>query len=197
MSRLRAMLLLVGTVVVGGTTYLIATPRDGITWAELADAGLAGRCTARLVECKARYACGRPRYAAVQTKAAVCDLPGAQGLVVFRWPSDGGVRCWESVGTPEESCRPVAAGCSDGTLCLADSNETMPVREESPACACRRATGTCTWDPDGPGPIPSGPAPFGATLAAGTWTGTGCHRKYCGPELAGEQGGSWPAECPQ
>lgn len=197
MSRIKTLLVLVGIATLGGTTYLITTPRPGVTWPELLDAGLAGRCTARLVECRARYVCGaRPRYVTAQTKAAVCDIPGDDQLVVLRWPVDGGMRCYEPVGTPEEACRPVQAGCTDGTLCGTDS-EVMPVREEVQACACRRASGTCTWDPDGAGPMPSRPAPLGATLGAGTWAGTGCLRKYCGPELAGEQGGSWPAECPE
>lgn len=194
MRRLRSLLILVVTVVVGGTTYMVTVPREGVTWADLQDAGLQS-CVARRVECRARRraGCGAgPAYAMVQTKAAICDIPGETGLVVLRWPS-----CWQTVGSPTEACRQVEAGCTDGTLCVADSTETMPVREETFTCACRMAAGTCTWDPDIGGPEVARPAPFGATLAPGTWSGAGCQVKYCGPELAGDQGASWPAGCPQ
>lgn len=65
----------------------------------------------------------------------------------------------------------------------------------SPACACRRATGTCQYRNDA-GTLVT--APLGRTLGPGyppfeVWSGAGCQPKAC-VELAGET--SWPSACP-
>lgn len=86
------------------------------------------------------------------------------------------------------ACEVVKGHALDSMACvLTGRNEVAPFD-----CACRKATGDCR--------VPSldggmEPAPFGVTLSAGRWDGD-CLPKAC-VEMAGEQGQSWPGDCPE
>jgi hypothetical protein len=197
MTRLRSILVVVGTVILGGVSYLAVTPRADITRADLLDAGLAQLCEPALMECRVRSTCnaGAVRYGVVRTKVGVCDRGAGNDVLVFRWPRRNGSECVETVGTPSEACRLVEAigTCTDATLCAEADAGTQPITEQTPACACRMAAGTCTWTPPG---STARTAPFGNTMEAGTWSGAGCFRKYCGPVRQGDAD-DWPSECPR
>lgn len=196
MSKLRSLLAVVGTLVLGGTSYLLVSPKEGVTRADLVDAGIAQVCEPALIECRVRSLCSGPRYRLVRTKAAVCDRQGADPVLVMRWPKQSGRPCFETVGDPSDACRLITAPgtCNDAALCAEAASGEQPVADRVDVCACRRATGVCEVQ-DGDGGWR--PAPLGNTLAAGTFRGAGCAPKYCGPEAQGEQGMSWDsAVCP-
>lgn len=56
-------------------------------------------------------------------------------------------------------------------------------------CACTQGSQCLLLD--------GGAAVRGVTLSPGSFSGSGCIPKSCGPELAGEQGSTWPDECPE
>lgn len=92
----------------------------------------------------------------------------------------------------EDQCQLLAADCSVAGSCDVDVAGTPQLRGQQEPCACRGASGICRV------PLADGgiaPAPAGVTLDPGAWTGAGCVRKSC-DEVQGEQGSSWPDECP-
>lgn len=199
--RLAALLAVAGVAIVSGTTYLLARPERGVTMDMITDAGLLSDCTPMLMECQVRNQCtqlpdggGRPRYGTVTTKVMKCPAPNpdAPDVLIFRWPRRGGEECYEPVGDPKTACVVVDPNCADATLCAEDQSGEQPVRAAQDRCAC--------WQPDaGPCSVksPTGSnvsARVGVTFAA-PFAGPGCVRKSC-DELAGENGGSWPAQCP-
>lgn len=187
--NLRALIVAIGTLSIGGVTYLAALSGQAER-PDFVDAG----CRVAQVECRLKLETDAGAvYVAGRTGVDVCG-----DAIVFSLPKRADKVAAQLIGTADEACafvQPIGT-CSVASICNLKPDGTRDVLPQTPACACRRASGTCSWDPDGAGPEASRPAPFGATLAAGTWSGAGCRRKYCGPELAGDQGGSWPAECP-
>lgn len=190
--KLRALFAAAGIIVVSGTTYLVATLQPDATVADAVDAGLLAiseparvRCLARVTdECRQAMSIAR-RYTTVQARARIIRDAGVAELPVLAldlpmaWR-----RCLRLVGTPEEACEVLEEGaCTDATVCPANA----PPQLEQLQCACRGASGTCT--------VGGQPAVFGVTLAAGSWTGAGCVRKYCGPVVFGDND-DWPATCP-
>lgn len=194
MNRLKAMFLALGILVSAGITYQIAVLKPGFAVADAVDAGLVPLTVPARLSCRVRLAdfapdggvCrgALPRYARMGIKARK-SKPGAGDFIVFDLP-DKWMPCIRVLGTVDEACDLVEDGtCTDPTICAANADPQIEVD----ACACRPAAGVCTQ-------LDGGPLPFGATIPAGQWTGAACVRKYCGPEIAGEQGLSWPAGCP-
>lgn len=185
-AKLIAMLLVIGTLIGGGRLVML---RPGFTPADAVDAGIlqgsvAGklRCNVRVErECAADAGLAR-RFHTVTMRARIIPDAGREiGKVVAfdvpaRWEG-----CIHPMGAAHEACQLIEEGSCTGQGCA-------NLNVEQPACACRRPdAGTCN--------VRGQPAVVGITLAPGTWTGAGCFRKYCGPELAGEN--DWPEECPQ
>lgn len=196
MNRLRAMFTVVALTVVGGVTFTLAVLKPGLRAADAMDAGILQVTVPMQLQCKVRIrdACRRPdggaypKYATVKMKARKWTSDAGDRALLLDVPDlpDGGGSCILPVGTFREACTVLENGaCTDATVCCANC-EPQGVQD---ACACRAAN-TCRLVADG------GVAPLGVTLSAGSWTGAGCVRKYCGPEIAGEQGQSWPAACP-
>jgi hypothetical protein len=180
-SRLKALLVATGLVVSVGLASLPVYLRDSATTdAELLDAGLA-TCPERLATCSVRAVInGEPTYTTVKLTVRECP----DGLVLPFTDADLAAYGVEILDIAA-SCN-FKGDCKDSAVCNKGGKAFAAAAHE---CACRKATGTCTA-----GGLP---APFGATLAAGTWSGAGCQPKPCGPELNGEQGRTWPPECPQ
>lgn len=76
-----------------------------------------------------------------------------------------------------------------GVSVLDPALSCVTVDAGQPACTC--SSGKKCFRTDG------GAVLIGVTLSPGTWSGPGCIEKPCGPELAGEQGATWPSECPE
>ncbi len=201
-QRLAALLFATGTLVAGGVTYLVLSPRPGVTLEDLRDAGIDARCNPALVECdmRLREACRtkpdggrRPRYLTVRMGGYLCERDAGYPILVKRL-----ARCLEPID--DSFCRVVEAdGCSDSEACgddVADSND----EDSSPqprfrawlqSCACRTPGTVCARaNPDGGTAIN---IPLGVTWPYPVG-GAGCVRKAC-VEVAGEQGQSWPDEC--
>lgn len=191
MNKLRALFALVGVVMVSGVSYQLYLLKPEFGVADAIDAGIVAASVPARLSCQVRIkeACrnggARPAYATIQVKARK-SKPGAQlDFVAFDLPA-----VWQDClvpvdGTTGGSCSVLEDGaCTDVTVCAANAPPTI----QTDLCAC--SGGPTCLRTDG------GIAPQGSTLAAGTWTGAGCVTKYCGPEIAGEQGASWPAGCP-
>lgn len=211
-AKLRALLAVVGTLIIGGTGYLVVRPLPGVTRADLVDAGVLGFCDPALVECQVRSnpLCPlpdggpRPRYGTLRTKALVCDRDAGAPALLFRWPKANGTECFEIAGDPSDVCTVLEVGtCSDGTLCPEDSSGEQPVRAVLGKCACRAAAGVCRVPLlDGGTPADKAlwtgtntrPAPSGVTFPP-PFAGPGCVEKVCSI-LNGDQGSDWPDTCP-
>jgi hypothetical protein len=198
MNKLKALLVPVAIITVGGLSLLIAYPRQGTTRGELLDAGIEEACDVAHLECQVRNHCRslpdggqRPRYGTVEVKGYLCQRQGIDALVV-RWPRNAQRECYELIG--DNACRFVtdAGTCTDPSVCD-DSNGT-PVRQATDRCACRRPdAGQCrTPNPDGGTPLQT---PLGVTIQP-PFGGAGCVAKPC-DEFEGEQGESWPEACPR
>lgn len=193
MNRLRALFVAAGLLTAGGTVFTIALLRPDATVADAVDAGLLQVSDPARVSCRVRIVdecrgldggSPLPQYARFGMRARKSKPAAPIDFVLLDVP-DRWKECIRLAGTPTEACDIVESGaCTDSTICAANADP----RAEQNLCACRKAAGICRLS-DG------GTAPFGVTLEPG-WNGAGCQRKYCGPELAGEQGGSWPANCP-
>jgi hypothetical protein len=199
LRKLLPLLALTGGLTVGGVTYTVLTPRPGVTRAQLLDAGVADICSPVLVTCQVRVAQAcralpdggqRPLYGTVSTQAMLCP----QNSLLLRWPKAGGANCFELTGPSDTACEVVPNGCADNpALCAEDPTGEQAVRVDVDRCACRNpAAGLCRYpNPDGGTALN---VPLGVTWPA-PFAGAGCVRKVC-QELAGDQGSSWPAECP-
>lgn len=190
MTKLRALFILVGALVVGGGSYELYVLKPQYAVGDAIDAGLLPvtnparlSCRVRIKEsCRAALGGLKP-YVRLPLKARISKPASPVNFIAFDVPN-AWQDCIVPVGTPEEACDVVENGaCTDATICAPNYVPTPEVD----ACAC--STGSGCFKPDG------GVAVAGITLAAGTWTGAGCKRKFCGPEIAGEQGQSWPPEC--
>lgn len=208
MNKLKLLFATIGTLVVGGTTYTVALLKAGVTIAEAVDAGLLQLSVPARVECTVRIAeacrvdAGIANvYQHVQMRAQIVRDAGAGQPPIIgidipeRWKP-----CVRLAGDSRNACQILENGtCTPGAVCNAGS---APQVQQSP-CACRRPdAGLCrlTLLDGGLGVLPDGGsqlAPLGATLSANRWTGPGCVRKFCGPEIAGEQGLSWNPLCPE
>ncbi len=193
-TRLRAMFLSLGVLVSGGVTYGLYVLKAEYSVADAVDAGLLQvsvparlSCRVRILEeCRQGANASRPKYARVGLKARILPTDGPDSIV-FDVP-DAWRPCVRFLGTPDEACDIVENGsCTLPAVCAAGADPQVEVQ----ACACRADAGVCVR-PDG------GTVPFGATMQPGEWRtdGGGCQRKYCGPEIAGEQGQSMPGTCP-
>lgn len=196
---LRNMFLVVGVALTGGTLYGIALLKSEFTPQNAADAGLLTISVPGRVSCRVRVkdSCRalpdgglRPRYARLGLRARIVRDAGLGGglppIVAIDVPN-AWQPCLTVVGSTRDSCDVVENGsCTVPAICNAGADP----QPEADTCACRPAAGVCTRA-DG------GVAPFGVTMRPGTFTGAACVAKFCGPELAGEQGLSWPSQCPQ
>jgi hypothetical protein len=180
-AKLKSLLVATGLVVVVGLTALPVYVRDSdATDAALADAGLPA-CPERLATCSVRALVnGEPVYQTVKLTVRECP----DGVVLPVTDADLAAYGVELLDM-SASCT-FKGDCKDSAVCNKGGKAIAAAAHE---CACRKASGSCT--------VAGQPAPFGATLAAGTWTGAGCQPKPCGPERNGEQGKSWPANCPE
>lgn len=191
MNKLRAMFLLIGVTLVGATSYQLFLLKPEFDPADAVDAGLLAVSTPARLSCRIRVkegACRQgntiPAYQKRQFKARAIATPN-QEAIVFDVP-DAWRPCITVVGTITEACTVLeAATCTVPAVCNAGAAPQV----EPDTCACRPAAGVCT-KPDGSA------LPFGVTLQPGEFIGAGCVPKYCGPEIAGEQGQSWPSNCP-
>lgn len=191
---LRNLLRLVGIVLVSGAPFVLYVLKDDATPADAIAAGIGPTTVPARLTCRVRIkeSCRdlpdgglRPRYVNVGVKARKSKPDSGEDFVAFDLPN-AWTGCLTPVGTPAEACQVLEDGvCTDATICAANA----PPVPEVDACAC--SSGPTCLQSDG------GLAKQGITLAAGTWSGLGCVRKYCGPEIAGEQGQSWPPVCPQ
>lgn len=73
-KKLLALLMISGSAKIGGVQYLLATPRPGVTRADLVDAGIAVDCDAVEVSAEGRHQCqtrpdGGALYGTVKTQA--------------------------------------------------------------------------------------------------------------------------------
>lgn len=194
-AKLRNLLTLIGAagVLIGGVSYQLFKANDGVTDAQLVDAG-ADACADVTLSCLVR-----------SSKAGVCvdgsgnSLPGGsycqlevngkncgsgESGGVFPFPDvfDGGAEL-----VPE----------TDGTTCRTTANGKLPNGQAkklaSYSCACApNPVGTCKWNGAAP--------PMGVTFAPSTWSGA-CQPKPCGSILAINDAGllydgTWPANCP-
>lgn len=193
MTRLKSMFTIIGTVAIAGTVFTLALLKPQFDAADAVDAGILVvstparlLCRARVVDaCAADAGLARP-YVNLQLRAQLVRDAGVENLVAIDLPNRWR-ECLRVVGTEAEACTVLEEGtCSVPAVCAANA----PPQVQQDQCACRQPdAGACT--------VGGQPATLGVTLAAGSWVGPGCRRKYCGPEVAGEQGGSWPVECPQ
>jgi hypothetical protein len=193
MTRLKQMFLLLGFVGGGLVGYFqLVTLRNEYEPGDAIDAGLLAVTNPARLSCRVRIldrcrdgGTARPKYARVQLKARKSKPALGEDFVAIDVPNEWRT-CMRLLGTAEEACDVLEEGaCTVPAVCAANAEPQV----ETDACACKPLAGVCTR-------IDGGVAPLGATLAAGTWTGAACVRKFCGPEIAGEQGQSWPAGCP-
>lgn len=198
-AKLAALLVGLGTILFGGNTYRLLGPADGVRMVDLRDAGLQHLCNPALLECQVRVAneCRRRadgglrlKYGTIEDPVFICPVPG-DDIIIANWPTyttDAGKErpCFEPAGPIETACR-FTDNCNDGgTACQA------PTRFNNDRCSCRTAAGACRLpNPDGGVAIAQ---PIGVTIGPGA-TGAGCQKKAC-EELNGDQGESWPPECP-
>jgi hypothetical protein len=180
-QKLKSLLIATGFMVSIGLAALPVYLRDSSTTdAQLADAGFAA-CPERLAFCSVRAVVnGEPTYTTIKLSVRQCP----EG-VVLPFTDEDLAKAGVELLDVSASCT-FRTTCTDNTVCNKGGKAVAQAPHE---CACRKATGTCTVDGQ--------PAPFGGTLSAGRWSGAGCQPKPCGPELNGEQGRSWPPECPQ
>lgn len=191
--KLRSLFTVVAVTLISGTVYTVAILKPGFVVADAIDAGILDVSVPMQIQCRVRIrdVCLRPdggtypKYAVVKVKARKATING-ENILAMDVPDapDGSGSCLQPNGTLSEACTVLEDGaCTDPTVCCANC-EPQGVQN---ACACSSG-GSCT--------VGGSAAVLGVTLAAGSWVGAGCVRKYCGPEIAGEQGQSWPAGCP-
>lgn len=203
MRRLLALVALGGFVTLGGVTYRLFQPEEGVTRAQLLDAGFADVCAPAVIACEGRLDddCRerpdgglRPRYVTLRLQAIRCEVDGGQYLWP-RFPRAQVRECFRPLRGLDESCVVVDATCaSTPDICAAGLDDAPPWTAAQDACACRRKPdaggGNCfTALPDG-GPINT---PYGVTVQP-PFVGAGCVRKPC-VEALGEWGASMPEEC--
>ena len=200
-QKLLAILSVLGVVTLGPTTYVLLTPKPGVTVADMVDAGFLDYCRPAVFSCGVRVAeaCRQkadgglwPAYGRVQTQAGVCDRGDAGNpALVFRWPKGGGGDCFELAGPPDSVCS-VDDDCDGG--CSWDPSGAQSVTPLQDLCACRTSgAGNCFV------PLADGGQqniPRGITVFP-PFSGAGCIRKPCyalaEPADAGDR--TWPAGC--
>ncbi len=180
--KLKALLVLLG---LAGASLAVSvyTPREGVTGADLVDAGLTSFQPVDAT-CPARRTLpdGGQDYR-TWTTGARWD-PTSQSLVLPDLP--GTNTEWYRLDLCVRAPSTVAAGAA-----VAANDE----------CACSTGVGSCLMqNPDG-GATPVA-AIQGITLNPGTWSGLGCARKPCGGILSRNADGgpydpTWPSACPQ
>jgi hypothetical protein len=183
-ARLRQLLVAVGSVVVAGAAVTVWKVNDGVTTAQLVDAGIGVDCNPVNVACPAVYcdggACSKPRF--VARRGAWCGKDG--GLVLPDLPPGAE---WFRV----DLCKQVTVDAG-GTL-------AQGAEEDSAFdCACSSGAQCKVPNPDGGVNIN---APLGETLGPGyrfqQFGGAGCVPKSCGALANGGVDDSWPNACPQ
>lgn len=189
MRKLKALLAAVGLATIGGVAFLVVVPKEGVTRADLLDAGITEHCDPVVVTCAGRDLCRNvradgglsPRYRTIRALAYRCDRPGEQEPALILRTTQP--ECFEPLGG--DTCEVVGATVDDGGT---------GVQAEPDRCACRQRGQMCRYpNPDGGLGIPMNldqtyPPPFSQHV------GAGCVRKAC-VEAAGEQGMSMPEEC--
>lgn len=201
---LRQLLVPVGAVTLGGVALFLAVPRAGVTRADLVDAGALGMCRVAHLECQVRIATAcrtltdggtLPRYATLGLPGLYCGGDGGLAALILRPPRAGGASCFEVVGPPDTACvlAESPGNCTDSTVCADDGGTQLGYAAVANRCACWNPdAGVCRVpNDDGGAPVL---APQGSTFGP-PFAGAGCVRKVC-QEVAGEQGQSWPTECP-
>lgn len=185
MSKLRSLLIAVGTIAVAGVSVVLFVPEPGVTRAELLDAGL-DECTPVLLRCAPQLT---EEGQAELADSGMANLGAYPALDLRGWVCDGGV-----VLPPlpprlvrhlrffaDDGCEVVDGGCGDGQVC----SGARLFRVAQHRCACSTGADCFVGGQD---------AGTGYTLPAGSWAGAGCRRKVC-VEVSGVS--SWPSECPE
>jgi hypothetical protein len=165
MSRMRQLLAVAGVISAGALTITLYEPRQGVTVAELVDAGVMEECSKRTVRCEVLAPDGG--YRTVQGTALWC--PAQDSAIVPRRTGDA-LRC-QNVGAssdPVDNDLPATShecACSSGASCNRGDGQPLPI-----------------------GRIAGGPyrAPYQS------FSGAGCVRAPCA-EFAGRS--SWPNGC--
>jgi hypothetical protein len=181
--KLRALLVAIGVVSVGGSVYVINRPGPGVSLADLNDAGMS-RCPNRALTCRFRIKRAmrnrlldagmsvRPnqKYVTLSARTDVCGAEDGGDPELITRAMRGmfnGTDDDETVEMmPEAECR---------LRTFAQYGSTLGPRDlvvEAPPCKRRKATGVCTWA-DG------GVAPRDNVYPAAWLTGAGCEAVEC------------------
>lgn len=192
-AKLLAMLLSIGSVVVGGQTYTINLVAPGYVKADLIDAGVLP-CTQRDVAVDVRL-----------TDALADPLPdaGVSGRRHRRVLVDACVRADNNVILTDKRLylnrepdpRIVVLPFSARPSGSSTVNEDAALSQQTHLCACRKATGTCQARFKG-GALQTAPlrTVLGPDYLWSGFTGAGCEPMAC-QELAGDS--AWPDVCPR
>lgn len=193
-QKLKALLVASGMAVIGGVTFLVASPKPGVVRAELLDAGIDESCDPVEVSCQGRDLCQSTladgglsrRYRTVKTQAWRCDRPGElDPLLIIRWPKQGGRDCFEPIGS-DDACRVTGASFDDG------GSPALAVDQDR--CTCRARGQQCRrFNPDGGAGILIDFARTYDSMSA-PFVGAGCTRTPC-EAAAGEPDLALADEC--
>lgn len=203
MTKLIALLMSVGAVVISGSQFQVVEPRPGVTRAMLVDAGMQVACDPVLISCAVRVhaACRAlsdggvlPKYLTVSRKSQLCPRNGTD-VLIMQPKQVANNDCFEMTGP--DACEVTGVDLNPA------ANEPAAIAVTTDRCACK-GTGVCRVPLlDGGTPADAGAwtagntrvMPTGVTTSA-PFAGAGCIPKPCA-EIAGDQGQSWPAACAQ
>lgn len=206
MNRLRALLLTIGVLTVGGIVTRLVVVRPDATpeeLQELRDFLTTEQFDPLSISCQGRDLCQStradgglsPRYVTGRLfggwlhrtlwerfpDGGAADA-GTVSTLIARFPRRVNRDCFEPIGPPDEACQVVGATFDDGG---------SPGFDPEPSrCACRERGKVCRYQlEDGGTPLMN----FAQTYYP-PFAGAGCVRKVCA-EAAGEVGQSMPTEC--
>lgn len=184
-SKLKALLVAVGTLVVGGVAYTVNLPKPDADRADLVDAGILA-CDPVVVRVRARVPPPALRARLADAGLDVPDLTLPDGGTKPRRYTQVTMRarlCGTDLVLPIQDDLDVF-----GQVELLTDAGLGPARPQvDEQCACRRRGGVCRQRSDG------GVVPLDTELQPGTFVGAGCVPKSCG-EVAGEYD-SMPEVC--
>ena len=146
-QQLLALFAFVGSVAIGGVSYVAISPRPTTTVVDLQDAGFFRACGPAILSCAVRtaVACRTrpdggaiPAYLRVQTQVGICPTDAGIPVLAFAWPKVDGGDCFELAGPAEQACS-LDDDC-DGGGCSWDPSGVQSVTAVQNLCACRNTT---------------------------------------------------------